>query len=125
MVMPVTDRMKRGVYILVGTLALALGALGFFLPVLPTTPFVILAAACYYRGSERLHAWLLESRWFGEMIRNYQAGRGITRSAVRERRLSPSRRLSRRPPRRKPSLRRGARAVGSQVSPTSRWRSGS
>ena len=70
--------MKRGVYIVVGSIALALGALGLFLPVLPTTPFVILAAACYYRGSERLHAWILESRWFGEMIRNYQAGRGIT-----------------------------------------------
>jgi uncharacterized membrane protein YbaN (DUF454 family) len=76
--MPVTDSMKRGVYIIVGSIALALGALGLFLPVLPTTPFVILAAACYYRGSERLHAWILESRWFGEMIRNYQAGRGVT-----------------------------------------------
>jgi len=78
--MPVTDNVKRGVYIIVGSLALALGALGLFLPVLPTTPFVILVAACYYRGSERLHAWLLESRWFGEMIRNYKAGRGITLS---------------------------------------------
>jgi uncharacterized membrane protein YbaN (DUF454 family) len=76
--MPVTDSMKRGVYIIIGSLALALGALGLFLPLLPTTPFVILAAACYYRGSERLHAWILESRWFGEMIRNYQAGRGVT-----------------------------------------------
>jgi uncharacterized membrane protein YbaN (DUF454 family) len=78
--MPVTDSLKRGVYIIVGSMALALGALGLFLPVLPTTPFVILAAACYYKGSGRLHAWILESRWFGEMIRNYQAGRGITLS---------------------------------------------
>ena len=76
--MPITDRMKRGVYIIVGSMALALGALGLFLPVLPTTPFVILAAACYYRGSERLHAWILRSRWFGETISNYQSGRGIT-----------------------------------------------
>jgi len=76
--MPITDGMKRGVYIIVGSMALALGALGLFLPVLPTTPFVILAAACYYRGSKRLHAWILGSRWFGETISNYQSGRGVT-----------------------------------------------
>ena len=72
--MPFTDSMKRAVYIIIGTIALALGAFGLFLPVLPTSPFVILVAACYYRGSERLYTWLLGSRWFGEVIRNYQAG---------------------------------------------------
>ena len=69
----------RGVYIVVGTVALIVGAVGLFLPVLPTTPFVILAAACYYRGSDRLHKWILNSKWFGETIRNFQAGRGLTR----------------------------------------------
>jgi hypothetical protein len=71
--------MMRGIYVIVGTIALIIGAIGIFLPVVPTTPLVILAAACYYRGSERLHAWILSSRWFGETIKNYQAGRGLTR----------------------------------------------
>ena len=71
--------MMRGAYIIVGTIALVIGAIGLFLPVVPTTPLVILAAACYYRGSDRLHAWILSSRWFGETIKNYQAGRGLTR----------------------------------------------
>jgi uncharacterized membrane protein YbaN (DUF454 family) len=80
---PVDDRvsgkMMRGIYIVVGTIALVIGAIGLFLPVIPTTPLVILAAACYYRGSERLHEWILSSKWFGETIKNYQAGRGLTR----------------------------------------------
>jgi uncharacterized membrane protein YbaN (DUF454 family) len=74
-----TDRMKRAFYLIIGTIALALGALGLFLPVLPTTPFVILAAACYLRSSKRMHTWILESKLFGEMIRNYQAGKGLRR----------------------------------------------
>jgi uncharacterized membrane protein YbaN (DUF454 family) len=74
------DRIRGYIYVVLGTIALAVGALGLLLPVLPTTPFVILAAACYYRGSERLHAWILNSRWFGEPIRNFQAGRGLTRN---------------------------------------------
>lgn len=75
----VSGKMMRGIYVIVGTIALVIGAIGLFLPVIPTTPLVILAAACYYRGSERLHAWILRSRWFGETIKNYQAGRGLTR----------------------------------------------
>ena len=75
----VSGKMMRGIYVIVGTIALVIGAIGLFLPVIPTTPLLILAAACYYRGSERLHAWILSSRWFGETIKNYQAGRGLTR----------------------------------------------
>jgi uncharacterized membrane protein YbaN (DUF454 family) len=48
-----------------------------FLPVLPTTPFLLLAAVCYARSSERFYHWLLNNRWFGEFIRNYREGRGI------------------------------------------------
>jgi uncharacterized membrane protein YbaN (DUF454 family) len=72
--------MMQGAYIIVGTIALVIGAIGLFLPVVPTTPLVLLAAACYYRGSDRLHTWILSSRWFGETIKNYQEGRGITRN---------------------------------------------
>lgn len=75
-----TAKVKRAIYLAIGTLALALGAIGLFLPVLPTTPFVILAAACYLRSSERMHEWLLQSELFGETIENYQAGRGLKRS---------------------------------------------
>jgi uncharacterized membrane protein YbaN (DUF454 family) len=62
-----------------GTLAVILGTLGIFLPVLPTTPFLLLAAFCYARSSERLHGWLLTNRWFGEYLSNYYEGRGMRR----------------------------------------------
>ena len=48
-----------------------------FLPVLPTTPFLLLAATCYARSSERFYHWLMTNRWFGEYIKNYREGRGI------------------------------------------------
>ncbi|MCW3990435.1 MAG: YbaN family protein [Candidatus Bathyarchaeota archaeon] len=80
-------RMKKGFFVVMGTIALALGFLGLFLPVIPTTPLVLLAAACYMRGSERLHGRLLESKWFGETIRTYQAGQGL-RKATKIRAIS-------------------------------------
>lgn len=60
-----------------GTLCVALGILGIFVPVLPTTPFLLLAAFCYARSSERFHQRLLTNRWFGQHIKNYRQGRGI------------------------------------------------
>lgn len=69
--------LKRNLLIAAGTLCVALGVLGIFLPVLPTTPFLLLAAICYARSSERFYHWLLTNRWFGEYIRNYREGRGI------------------------------------------------
>ncbi len=60
-----------------GTISLGLGAVGIFFPLLPTTPFLLISAACYVRGSERMYNWLLKNRWFGEYIKNYQEGRGI------------------------------------------------
>lgn len=73
-------RLKKGFYVVLGTLALSLGFIGLFLPVIPTTPLVLVAAACYMRGSKRLHGWLLESKWFGETIRTYQAGQGLRKA---------------------------------------------
>jgi len=57
---------------------LLLGAVGIFFPVLPTTPFLLLSAACYARSSVRLHSWLLNTRIFGSYIRDYQEGRGVS-----------------------------------------------
>lgn len=56
---------------------LSLGALGVPLPLLPTTPFLLLAAACFLRGSPRLHAWMMSNRVFGSYLREYRAGLGI------------------------------------------------
>jgi uncharacterized membrane protein YbaN (DUF454 family) len=64
--------------VIAGTLCVALGVLGLFLPVLPTTPFLLLAAVCYARSSKTFYHWLTTNRWFGGLIRNYREGRGIT-----------------------------------------------
>lgn len=63
--------------IVAGSISLGLGTLGIIVPVLPTTPFLLLAVACFMRSSERLLNWLLNNRWFGKYIRNYQEGKGI------------------------------------------------
>ena len=64
--------------IILGTLFLGLGILGIILPILPTTPFLLLSAACYSRGSDRFYKWLLRNRYFGKYIRNYREGKGIS-----------------------------------------------
>lgn len=71
------NRMIKGLWIAGGSLSVALGVIGIFFPVLPTTPFLLLAAFCYARSSRRFYDWLLNNRWFGAYIRNYREGRGI------------------------------------------------
>lgn len=69
--------MIRTLYTIAGTVALVLGILGVFLPLLPATPFLLLAAFCYLRGSARMHAWLISHRILGPYIMDFLAGRGI------------------------------------------------
>ena len=69
---------KNHILILAGTLFVILGFLGIFLPVLPTTPFLLLAAACYFRSSDRFYRWLMNNRILGAYIRNYLEGRGMS-----------------------------------------------
>lgn len=65
-------------YLGVGWFALGMSVLGIFLPLLPTTPFLLLACACFMRGSQRMALWLLNHRWFGSYIRDFHENRGLT-----------------------------------------------
>ena len=72
-----SNRFFRYLLIIAGTIFLGLGIIGIFLPILPTTPFLLLAAACYARSSKRFYDWLMNNRWFGNYIKNYREGRGV------------------------------------------------
>ncbi len=73
----------RGLWLTAGMLFLGLGLLGVLLPILPTTPFLLLAAWCFARSSPRLHGWLLGHRLFGPPIRNWEENGAISRPAKR------------------------------------------
>jgi len=61
-----------------GLAAVGLGVFGIFLPLLPTTPFLLLAAACFFRSSDRLYNWLIHHRWFGRTIRQYREHKAVS-----------------------------------------------
>lgn len=73
----VRSRTQRWVYLTLGSMSLALGFLGIMLPLLPTTPLVLLAAFCFARGSERAHRWLLQNRIFGPIVRDWEQHRCV------------------------------------------------
>ena len=72
-----TRGFMRAVFVALGTFFVILGIVGIFVPLLPTTPFLLLASACYLRGSKRMHDWLLSHGRLGAYIRAYEEGRGI------------------------------------------------
>jgi uncharacterized membrane protein YbaN (DUF454 family) len=79
---PTLGRRARQIGLIVaGSLFLALGMVGIVIPVLPTTPFLLLAAVCYGRSSERTHRWLVTNRVFGRYLDDYLRGRGMPRRA--------------------------------------------
>ena len=69
--------MPRIILIIIGWLSVALGTLGVFLPLLPTTPFILLAAWCFARSSPRFHHWLFYRSWFGGYLRPWQQYRAM------------------------------------------------
>lgn len=69
--------MKRTFFLVIGFVSLGLGILGMFLPVLPTTPFLLLASAMFLRSSEKWANWLLNHNIFGKPIRNYMENRAV------------------------------------------------
>ena len=70
-------RSVRYALLAVGWLSVVLGVIGIFVPVLPTTPFLLLAAACFVRSSRRFYLWLVNHRHLGPWIRDYLEGNGI------------------------------------------------
>ncbi|WP_249937050.1 YbaN family protein [Roseateles sp. DAIF2] len=72
-----TQSLLRLLWLLAGFASLLLGVIGIFLPLLPTTPFVLLAAFCFSKGSARCEAWLLNHPRLGPMIRDWRATRAV------------------------------------------------
>ena len=71
----------RTTFVLMGHASMALGIVGIFVPLWPTTPFVLLAAVCYSRGSERFNSWLHQHPRFGPMLHSWREHRAISRRA--------------------------------------------
>ncbi|MCG8415380.1 MAG: YbaN family protein [Pseudomonadales bacterium] len=71
--------LKKVLLVVGGCLSLVLGVIGAFVPLLPTVPLVLLAGFCFARSSDRLHNWLLNHPYFGVILRNFEAGKGIPR----------------------------------------------
>ncbi|EKO13717.1 MULTISPECIES: YbaN family protein [Leptospira] len=66
------SRLVRFLLFIAGSISLALGIIGIFTPILPTTPFLLLSAACYARASHRFYNWLMNNRYFGSYIRDWR-----------------------------------------------------
>jgi uncharacterized protein len=73
--------MKKYLYLTAGFLTLGTGVVGIFIPVLPTTPFLLLAAACFLKSSEKMYTWLIGHKVFGKYIENYIKYKAVSRNS--------------------------------------------
>lgn len=75
------NKVKNGILLIAGGLTLALGMLGIILPILPTTPFLLLSATCFLKSSERAHRWLMTNRILGPYIYQYKVTKKLRKKA--------------------------------------------
>ncbi|GIU42920.1 YbaN family protein [Shewanella algidipiscicola] len=76
--------LKRGVLLMVGLISLLLGVIGIVVPLLPTVPFILLAAFCFARSSSRLHAWLMRHPWFTDALQDWESKRAMRKGLKRK-----------------------------------------
>ena len=75
-----TKNIKRTIFLVSGSIFFIIGLIGVLVPVLPTTPFMILAAACFAESSLRFHKMLLNNRWFGDDLRRWECNKTMKRT---------------------------------------------
>jgi len=69
--------MKKTLLLIIGTLSLGLGVVGIFLPVLPTTPFLLLALTCYMKSSQKMYDYILSNKYLSFYVKDYMSHKGI------------------------------------------------
>lgn len=72
------NNLKKYSYIIVGGIAVVLGTIGIFLPVLPTVPFLLLALFCFGKSSPKCYNYIINNRYFGKTIKDYHEGKGVS-----------------------------------------------
>jgi uncharacterized membrane protein YbaN (DUF454 family) len=77
---PTAEPIKSFLYVSGGWICVGLAVVGAVLPLLPTTPFLLLASFCFYKGSPRLHAWLHRSKWFGPTLDDWHHYHGVRKT---------------------------------------------
>ena len=68
---------SRGVFFSLGVTFLGIGIIGIVIPILPTTPFILVSAFCFGKSSKRIEKWITSNRYFGSYIENYKANKGV------------------------------------------------